>query len=667
MKMAKHKRGKAAPGGAKSGASPKGDSKGPSLGNVKVKGTNFYRDAKKVRQVKMLKGGAPVRNSAGKIVKAAEFQSKLDSGTVARVEPNRKWFENTRTIGVKQLEAFREAMSARANDPYTFLMRQNKLPMSLVTDPTKTARVKVLETETFSSTFGPNAQRKRPKIAAGSMEEMVTTVEEKHGKYDDAEDPSLLAKVVPDHVATVRDPVFAKGTSKRIWGELYKVIDSSDVVIQVLDARNPMGTRCRNVEKFLKEDAHKHKHMIFVLNKSDLVPTWVTGRWVKILSREYPTIAFHASVTNSFGKGSLIQLLRQFAKLHSDKKQISVGFVGYPNVGKSSIINTVRGKAVCKTAPIPGETKIWQYITLMKRIYLIDCPGIVYPSPDDSETDIVLKGVVRVENLPSPEEHIGEVLERVKPEYIRRTYDIESWDSPEDFLEKLARKSGRLLKMGEPDLGTVAKMVLNDWLRGKIPFFVEPPWEGEEEGEEAEGGKDKVAEEVAVKQDLRKLAVQPGFSEGDAAGPDGEAAAEEQEDELDWDTVLANVEAEEVPMSAAPSDAKAPSKGKKRAAPEADEDEDEDGSDYGSAEEGESGGEEEDADEARSESSEDSGAADAAEEVVQIPTRKQRMTTSKRKAGNFYTVANVKNRNRKKLKPNPTPPAKGKVAKKGRR
>jgi nuclear GTP-binding protein len=73
--------------------------------------------------------------------------------------------------------------------------------------------------------------------------------------------------------------------------------------------------------------------------------------------------------------------------------QISVGFIGYPNVGKSSIVNTLRQKKVCKTAPIAGETKVWQYVTLMERIYLIDCPGVVYPQ-GDSETQIILKGVV---------------------------------------------------------------------------------------------------------------------------------------------------------------------------------------------------------------------------------------------------------------------------------
>ncbi len=61
---------------------------------------------------------------------------------------------------------------------------------------------------------------------------------------------------------------------------------------------------------------------------------------------QYPTIAFHASITNSFGKGALINLLRQYCKLHSDRKQVGVGVVGYPNVGKSSIINTLRKKKV---------------------------------------------------------------------------------------------------------------------------------------------------------------------------------------------------------------------------------------------------------------------------------------------------------------------------------
>ena len=195
---------------------------------------------------------------------------------------------------------------------------------------------------------------------------------------------------------------------------------------------------------------------------------------MRLLSKDYPTLAFHASITNSFGKGSLIQLLRQFSSLHSDRKQISVGFIGYPNTGKSSIINTLRKKKVCTVAPIPGETKVWQYITLMKRIYLIDCPGVVPPSNNDSEQDILLRGVVRVENVEHPEQYIAAVLNKTKPQHIERTYDVRGYSNATEFLELLARKGGRLLRGGEADVDGVAKMVLNDFLRGKIPWYTPP-------------------------------------------------------------------------------------------------------------------------------------------------------------------------------------------------
>lgn len=216
----------------------------------------------------------------------------------------------------------------------------------------------LLDTESFGTTFGPKAQRKKPKLVSSSLDDLATSASTSLENYSTTKDENLLSNIRTDGTTDeASDPFLRAGQSRRIWNELYKVLDSSDVVIHVLDARDPMGTRCKNVEKYLKEEA-KHKHLIFVLNKCDLVPTWVTAKWVKLLSREYPTLAFHASINNSFGKGSLIQLLRQFGKLHGDKKQISVGFFGYPNVGKSSIINTLRQKKVCNVAPIPGETKV---------------------------------------------------------------------------------------------------------------------------------------------------------------------------------------------------------------------------------------------------------------------------------------------------------------------
>ncbi|NXC21865.1 NOG2 protein, partial [Corythaeola cristata] len=451
-------------------------------------GGNNMRDRATIRRLNMYRQKER-RNKHGKVIKPLQYQSTVAPGTVARVEPNIKWFGNTRVIKQSSLQKFQEEMETVMKDPYRVVMKQRKLPMSLFYDRIKphTSRVHILDTETFETTFGPKSQRKRPTLSASDVQSLVENAEASSGSYDQGKDRDLVTEDtgVRDEA---QEEIYKKGQSKRIWGELYKVIDSSDVVVQVLDARDPMGTRSPHVESYLKKEKH-WKHLIFVLNKCDLVPTWATKRWVAVLSQEYPTLAFHASLTNPFGKGAFIQLLRQFGKLHSDKKQISVGFIGYPNVGKSSVINTLRSKKVCNVAPIAGETKVWQYITLMRRIFLIDCPGVVYPS-GDTETDIVLKGVVQVEKIKSPEDHISAVLERAKPEYIRKTYKIDSWKDTEDFLEKLASRTGKLLKGGEPDTQTVSKMVLNDWQRGRIPFFVKPP--------NAETGPQPPALEVAV-------------------------------------------------------------------------------------------------------------------------------------------------------------------------
>lgn len=115
--------------------------------------------------------------------------------------------------------------------------------------------------------------------------------------------------------------------------------------VQVLDARDPDGTRCTFLEQHLRKN-HREKHLILLLNKIDLVPPRVTRAWLRRLSADFPVLAFRSGLTKAFGKGALISLLRQIARLRSDKKAISVGFIGYPNVGKSSVINTLRTKKV---------------------------------------------------------------------------------------------------------------------------------------------------------------------------------------------------------------------------------------------------------------------------------------------------------------------------------
>lgn len=186
------------------------------------------------------------------------------------------------------------------------------------------------------------------------------------------------------------------------------------------------------------------------------------------------------------------------------------------------MINTLRKKAVCKVAPIPGETKVWQYITLFKRIFLIDCPGVVYPS-GDSETDIVLKGVVRVESLQDPMQYVDEVLARVQPEYIQRTYGVSHWENSTDFLEQFARQRGKMLKGGEPDFNNVSRMVLHDWQRGRLPWFCKPAFEDEL----AAASKDNnAADSLRVVQMVDRIQAKADFIDADMQDGDAEDAVD---------------------------------------------------------------------------------------------------------------------------------------------
>jgi nuclear GTP-binding protein len=233
-----------------------------------------------------LKDGKPQRNSAGKITKAAPYQSRDVPN--ARIEPHRKWFTNSRVISQETLSAFRDAIQQQTADPNTYLLKSNKLPMSLIRDNEtqtkngiKQHKAKmVVEATSFGDTFGPKAQRKRVKLGIGSFEDLAGESVNMHDKYlDRLEEEKLLSgqsgeaqepgdAESPDTGTTAapRESIFSKGQSKRIWNELYKVIDSSDVIVHVLDARDPIGTRCHAVEKYLKEEA-PHKHLVFVLNK----------------------------------------------------------------------------------------------------------------------------------------------------------------------------------------------------------------------------------------------------------------------------------------------------------------------------------------------------------------------------------------------------------------
>src|SRR5271155_343656 len=136
----------------------------------------------------MYKEGKAQHNAAGKVTKAASYQSR--DLPKARIEPNRKWFGNTRVISQTALDSFRKAVAERAADPYQVLLKTNKLPMSLIRDVEKTkngikqhqAKIAV-ESAPFSDTFGPKSQRKRVKLSAGTLTDLAEDTVTMHEDY----------------------------------------------------------------------------------------------------------------------------------------------------------------------------------------------------------------------------------------------------------------------------------------------------------------------------------------------------------------------------------------------------------------------------------------------------------------------------------------------------
>lgn len=207
----------------------------------------LYRGPEKLKRLNMYKGGRAQRNADGKITQAASYQSR-DIPT-AVIEPNRKWFTNTRVISQDTLKSFREAIAEKDKDPYQVLLKSNKLPMSLIRDGQdgvnglKQHQAKMtVESQPFAEVFGPKKQRKRVKLSSTTIDDLAQDADkglEQHlerleqikflsGQSGVGADGAEAVLADAEYaLPTAKEPIFNKGQSKRIWNELYKVIDSS--------------------------------------------------------------------------------------------------------------------------------------------------------------------------------------------------------------------------------------------------------------------------------------------------------------------------------------------------------------------------------------------------------------------------------------------------------
>ncbi|XP_009612778.1 guanine nucleotide-binding protein-like NSN1 [Nicotiana tomentosiformis] len=327
---------------------------------------------------------------------------------------------------------------------------------------------------------------------------------------DDMNKPADMASMVEERenddsttFVKIRD-----NSERAFYKELVKVIEASDVILEVLDARDPLGTRCLDMEKMVMRSGPE-KHLVLLLNKIDLVPREAAEKWLKYLREELPTVAFKCStqeqksnlgwkssskagkITNllqtsdCLGAETLIKLLKNYSRSHEIKKSITVGIIGLPNVGKSSLINSLKRSHVVNVGATPGLTRSMQEVQLDKNVKLLDCPGIVMlRSSSQNDAAIALRNCKRIEKLDDPVGPVKEILKLCPARMLVSIYKVPSFESVDDFLQKVATVRGKLKKGGIVDIDAAARIVLHGWNEGKIPYYTMPP--SRNEGEHSE-------------------------------------------------------------------------------------------------------------------------------------------------------------------------------------
>ncbi|CVL10367.1 related to nuclear GTPase [Fusarium proliferatum] len=315
-----------------------------------------------------------------------------------------------------------------------------------------------------------------------------------------------------------------QASSRKTYDRVFKqVVEQADVVLYVLDARDPEGTRSREVERQIMAAAAGGKRLILVINKVDLIPPKVLRDWLIYLRRYFPTLPLRASgaapnahtfnhrdLTVQSTSATLFKALKSFAASRQLKRAVSVGVIGYPNVGKSSVINALlsrmsgKGGSSSKASPAGAEAGVTTSIRSVKidsKLTLLDSPGVVFPSSSSTQSaglvslknateahaHLVLLNAVPPKQIDDPMPAVTLLLKRLSasPDLMQKltsVYDIPALlpdradgDITTDFLVQVARKRGRLGRGGIPNLSAAAMTVVTDWRDGRIQGWVEPP------------------------------------------------------------------------------------------------------------------------------------------------------------------------------------------------
>jgi hypothetical protein len=237
------------------------------------------------------------------------------------------------------------------------------------------------------------------------------------------------------------------------WRLVNEVIREADVLLLILDARFPKETRNAELESKIRR---LDKKLIFVLNKSDMIGK----EQARILKKNYSPCVFVAAARKLGGTVLMNKILEV-----SQGGSPLVGVLGYPNVGKSSVINLLKGRASAPVSSVAGHTRGLQVIKVRGKIRMIDTPGVLAYKETDMQKKIII-GAANPHQVKEPEIHAIRLLASY-PELFSEYYGVEIKEDY-DTLEMIALNKGILKKGGMPDTLRMATQILYDWQKGKV-------------------------------------------------------------------------------------------------------------------------------------------------------------------------------------------------------
>ncbi|EKO3416172.1 ribosome biogenesis GTPase YlqF [Vibrio fluvialis] len=289
--------------------------------------------------------------------------------------------------------------------------------------------------------------------------------------------------------------------------EIEEAIPQVDVIIEVLDARIPFSSENPMISQLRGE-----KPVVKVLNKRDLADPELTQLWIEHLEKEKGVKAMAITTSNTQEVHKILELCRKLAP-HREEigKNIRTMIMGIPNVGKSTIINTLAGRVIAQTGNQPAVTRRQQRINLQNGIVLSDTPGILWPKVENPHSGFRLAATGAVKDTAMEYDEVAfytvEYLAAHYPEKLKKRYQIEETpESDVEWMEAIGRKRGALRAGARVDLHKASEILLHELRQGIIgQITLELPEMITQELIEVEIAEARKAEEKAkIKEERRK-------------------------------------------------------------------------------------------------------------------------------------------------------------------